>query len=473
VDGNLYVGSQDYRLYCFDAYSGIAQWHFETGSYVDASPAVADSVLYVGSNDGCLYALKLGCSTQALPKQTDALNWSTLLFDGLCVALAVALVYVAVDTYRKTKKPPPLTQVPIQKRSWVTQHIDALCILVILAVSTVFFFNLSSAHLWAADEQTYMQWAFYMYRSGDYVTPWASGTVALWIGKPPLFMWLLSLAFQMFGATTFAVRFWSPIFAGLAMVTVYFLGKALYNRTVGFASALVLGSFSTFYAFARLAMTDMAFVFFGLASLFFAIKHQQTQSSRYLLFCGVFFGLALMTKQVVAFAVPLLILLYLLSAQKSIKPLFGRQFALRFWGVALLIFLPWVLYMSASYGVPFLDWFFVYSVFSRAVEALEGHAGGLLYYFGYLWSAEWWMAVLPFAAGLCVFRAVFRHSRNDLFVVGWMVLLLAAFSLVQTKLEWYILPVFPAFALAIGSLIYQLGQLCLLKRKLKIVDCLN
>jgi 4-amino-4-deoxy-L-arabinose transferase-like glycosyltransferase len=283
--------------------------------------------------------------------------------------------------------------------------------------------------------------------------------VALWIGKPPLFMWLLSLAFQVFGATNFAARFWSPIFAALALVTVYFLGKTLYNRYVGFGSALVLGSFSTFYVFARLAMTDMSFLFFVLASLYFAIKHQKTSSSRHVLFCGVFFGLALMTKQVVALIVPLLILLYLFSTQKSFKPLFSRQFALRFWGVALLIFLPWVIFMAVSYGVEFLNWFFVFSDVSRATGALEGHSGGFFYYCGYLGSAEWWWAaLLPFAAALSAFKAVFRRSRSDLFVLSWMLLVLAAFSLIQTKLEWYILPVFPAFALAISSLIYQVGS---------------
>jgi outer membrane protein assembly factor BamB len=458
VEDKLYVGSQDYRLYCLDAFSGAVEWSFETGGYVDSSPAYANGILYAGSSDGHLYALRLSNSPQNLPTQKASFNWSTIVFDVLSIAVVVALAHSALGIYRKSKLTPK-AQVPIQEKSWVSRHIDAVCVIVILAVSTVFFVNLSSGHLWAADEQTYVQWAFHMYRSGDYITPWASGTVALWIGKPPFFMWLLSLAFQVFGANNFAARFWSVIFAGLAMVMVYFLGKTLYNRTVGFTSAVLLGTFSTFYTFARLAMTDMAFLFFTLASLYFAIKHQKTPSNRHILFCGVFFGLALMTKQIVAFIVPLLILLYLLITQKRFKPLVSKQFLLRFWGVSMLIFLPWILYMTASYGVEFLDWFFIFSDVSRATGALEGHTGGLLYYFGYLWSAEWWwMVLVPFAAALSAFKAVFRRSKSDLFVLGWMLLVLAIFSVIQTKLEWYILPVFPAFALGIGSLLFQLGR---------------
>jgi hypothetical protein len=36
-----------------------------------------------------------------------------------------------------------------------------------------------------------------------------------------------------------------------------------------------------------------------------------------------------------------------------------------------------------------------------------------------------------------------------------MVIVLTIVTLVQTKLYWYILPVLPAFAIAIGNLLYQ------------------
>ena len=465
VNRNMYVGSRDYFLYGLDAHNGKEMWRFETGSYVDSSPAYSEGVLYIGSDDGQLYALCLSSSAETLPEQTASISWSTVLFDSLALAVAALVVYVAVDAYRKPKHNHQ-PRAPVQKRSWVTTHINTLYVLAILGVSSIFFVNLSSGHLWAADEQTYVQWAFHMYRSGDYITPWASGTVALWIGKPPLFMWLLSLSFQMFGAINFAARFWSPIFGAMTMVVAYFLGKTLYNRTVGFTSALILGTFNTFYTFARLAMTDMALLFFVVASLYFAVKHQKTPNNRYAIFSGIFFGLALMTKQIVAVVAPLLIILYLLIIQKSIKPFFSKQFALRFWAVAMLIFLPWTIYMSASFGAEFFDWFLVFSDISRVTGVLEGHSGGFFYYFSYLWNTEcWWILLLPFATGLSIFKVIFRRSRSDLFVLCWMILVLATFSFIQTKLEWYILPVFPAFALSIGSLIYHLERFGAVKLK--------
>jgi hypothetical protein len=39
-----------------------------------------------------------------------------------------------------------------------------------------------------------------------------------------------------------------------------------------------------------------------------------------------------------------------------------------------------------------------------------------------------------------------------------MSIVLLLFTLIQTKLEWYILPAYPAFAIAIGDFLYQLSK---------------
>lgn len=57
VDGMVYVGSFDGNLYAVDAASGEERWRFATGDVITSSPAVAGGVVYVGSNDGNLYAV--------------------------------------------------------------------------------------------------------------------------------------------------------------------------------------------------------------------------------------------------------------------------------------------------------------------------------------------------------------------------------------------------------------------------------
>ena len=67
ANGTVFVGSDDHKLYAFDAKgnTGCAGsprtcaplWtSVSTGSFVFSSPAVANGVVYVGSNDGTLYA---------------------------------------------------------------------------------------------------------------------------------------------------------------------------------------------------------------------------------------------------------------------------------------------------------------------------------------------------------------------------------------------------------------------------------
>ncbi len=57
ANGVVYFGSQDYKLYALDAESGAKRWEYKTGSWVESSPTIASGIVYFGSNDGQLYAL--------------------------------------------------------------------------------------------------------------------------------------------------------------------------------------------------------------------------------------------------------------------------------------------------------------------------------------------------------------------------------------------------------------------------------
>src|SRR5438046_2810818 len=62
ADGIVYVGSNDGGVYAFDATSGAPVWKSPTGGPVFSSPAVANGVLFAVSNDGYLYAFDAaGC----------------------------------------------------------------------------------------------------------------------------------------------------------------------------------------------------------------------------------------------------------------------------------------------------------------------------------------------------------------------------------------------------------------------------
>jgi 4-amino-4-deoxy-L-arabinose transferase-like glycosyltransferase len=187
------------------------------------------------------------------------------------------------------------------------------------------------------------------------------------------------------------------------------------------------------------------------------LASEETKNTNlYAVLSGLFFGLALMTKQIEALLIPLIIIIYLAFAKKTFRFLFTKRFAL-FLGIALIVFAPYVVYMNFTYS-DFWNCYFLYSSFMRTVTPLEGHSGGYLFYLSYLAKSEnLWVLLLPFSVGLCAFNSVIKRHKTDTLIIIWIVVVLGVFTFAQTKLYWYVLPALPAFALAISNLIYQIA----------------
>jgi outer membrane protein assembly factor BamB len=463
--GNIYVGSQDGNVYCFNSATGAKEWSYGTGNAIESSPAITNNILYIGSDDCKIYALALTNSTSPpqLSQSANSIVPTTIVFDVIACSIAAIAVFVSaryVYFSRRQNRKNESVNIPNEKYSWLSRHADAVFILAILAFSAVFFVNLGSGVLQASDEQTYSQWAYHMVKTGDYLTPWAYGAISFEIGKPPLLMWLMSLAYQVFGVTNFASRIWTAGFGAMSLVLVFYLGKKLYNRPVGFMSAIVLGTFLTFNLFARYAMTDVPLTCFALASIyFFVLSEEKENPIRNAVLSGLFFGLALMTKQIAALLIPVIIFAYLVATRKNLRFLFTKTFTL-FWGSGVLLFSPWLTYMATRFGNQFWQWYFIYADVTRSASSIEDHFAGYLFYFNYLANNEnWlWIALLPFATGLCAYRAFAKHKKQDALIFLWMAIVLLVFSLAQTRIYWYIMPVFPAFSIAIAALLYQIAK---------------
>ena len=57
ADGIVYIGSNDNRLYALSASNGTQIWNYTTSGDIRSSPAVVDGVVYIGSYDHSVYAL--------------------------------------------------------------------------------------------------------------------------------------------------------------------------------------------------------------------------------------------------------------------------------------------------------------------------------------------------------------------------------------------------------------------------------
>jgi len=117
--GSAYGPSIGY-LYAIDAVTGTKKWQFATGSGIRSSPAVSNGVVYVGSDDGNLYAigqkpttLKTTPTATPTPVPTPSNNGDFNL--SLPIITVLALLFLASSGYGiyRMKRKPSGDQIPV------------------------------------------------------------------------------------------------------------------------------------------------------------------------------------------------------------------------------------------------------------------------------------------------------------------------------------------------------------------------
>jgi outer membrane protein assembly factor BamB len=84
ADGMVYVGSQDGNLYAIDAATGKGAWSFPTGGPVTSAPAVANGRVFVYSAGGIIYALDSASGKELWQRSAGAdSNSSPVAADGM------------------------------------------------------------------------------------------------------------------------------------------------------------------------------------------------------------------------------------------------------------------------------------------------------------------------------------------------------------------------------------------------------
>jgi len=81
ASGRVFVGSNDGSIYALDLADGKKIWDFKTADAVEAAPLVLDGALYVGSIDGFVYALDAATGALRWKHETDSkilggANWT-------------------------------------------------------------------------------------------------------------------------------------------------------------------------------------------------------------------------------------------------------------------------------------------------------------------------------------------------------------------------------------------------------------
>jgi 4-amino-4-deoxy-L-arabinose transferase-like glycosyltransferase len=341
-----------------------------------------------------------------------------------------------------------------------TRRYAALVIAVLALAAFNLTFRIGSASLTEWDSSLYANSAHEMVESGHWVATTSYGALDYSNSKPPLNVWLIALEMKAFGASLVSIRIASCAAAWLTVLALVIWAWRRFSPAVGLFSALVLATcFGFIHVHSGRSANPDALLTLFLFLIVIVLDAAGDGPWRRVwlgpLLAGVFLlkGMAIM--------LPLLLIAVIefrrrLPARERWQPL----------ALALVAFvMPVGAWAIARWQVD--QWLFFERIFFQdfvalSTTSLDNQAGSPLFYLNILQKHhyDWIIAAITVVvlfrpASWAPFRralAFWRHPDDRIAIVGWWVAIgLIVPSLMQTKLPWYVNPLYPMFALGVGA----------------------
>ena len=350
----------------------------------------------------------------------------------------------------------------------------------VLCAFLVFFVGLGNRHLWDSDEPRVAGISAEMERTGEVVVPRLNGEPFL--EKPPLYFWTASFVFKLFGESTYTARIPSAFAALCGVALVFFLARSMgFSALSSFISGFVLTTSAEYWELGRKSLIDMLLCLFitcAMVCFYQACRFLSKRFSLKSLLWSIAFILSLscavMTKGLVGLAIPLSALPVWLILQKNFS---FRVWLLLFIG-SFLCLVPTGIWVWLLYNK--LGWDAVYETvwtnnFGRFTGAHQSHIKPFYYY---LTTSPQkflpWILFLPLA--LFYYIKDVRQTKSDhiesdqieldhielkrgkiknssMFFLIWFCVPFLLLSISSAKRGIYLIPLYPAAALFIGTAI--------------------
>lgn len=303
---------------------------------------------------------------------------------------------------------------------------------------------LGRVHLFDWDEINFAECSREMIKLNDYTRVYVDFK-PFW-EKPPMFFWMQSTAMKVFGVTEFAARLPNALCGIVTLIAVFFCGTRIYDRKFGILWALAFGGSLFPNMYFKSGIIDPWFNLFTFLALYnFILYHWKRNKFDkeglrhgelyYVVWSGIFMGLAVLTKGQVALMVFLLSLgVYFIY--NRFKIYFNWWYALLFLVVAFLVTFTWYGYETIKRGPWFINEFLKYQW--RLFRTHDADQAG---FFGYHYIV---LLVGCFPASILAIPAFFRakyNGRYDRDFKKWMVILFwvvtILFTIVQSRIIHY------------------------------------
>lgn len=315
---------------------------------------------------------------------------------------------------------------------------------------------------WPADEPRFALIARDMVLTGEWLVPTVGGDI--YADKPPLFFWLVALAYKITGSLRAAFLLPSLFSALGAVYLVYHLARRLWNREAGFLAGTLLLLTVQFVWQARQAQIDATLCFLTTLSLYGLLRHilQGPTWSWY----GIGWsaaGFGVITKGVGFLPLLLFIPFLALRARGWLAPVTtGSRMK---WLLGPLAFLAaigvWLVpVLLAAHADPELAAYRDEILFRQTIDRYASawhHHEPFWYFFVNVIPVLW----LPITALLPWLIPQWRQALRDrnpkiALLLSWVAIVLLFFSFSSGKRGVYILPAVPAVVLACAPFLGEL-----------------
>ena len=322
-----------------------------------------------------------------------------------------------------------------------------------LALALVWFAAVPWHPLLDPDEGRYAEIPREMLAQGDFVTPRLDGLQ--YFEKPPLQYWATAGAYALFGFREWTARLWTVGLGFLCLPLTFSFTRRLYGADGAANAALALAVSPYFALLAHLNLLDAGFCFWlSLAVFAFALAQSAPERSaaerRWMLIAWSAAALAVLTKGIVVGVLAGGSLALYTVLEKDPRPWrrlhIGAGLAL-----FLLIVVPWFALVSVR-NPSFAQFFFVHEHFARFLTTVHQRVEPWYYFVPLLLLAALpWLPWLPGGIAAAYLESKPDRSFKPLkFCVIFCTVTFCFFSLSDSKLGSYILPIVPSLAVVAG-----------------------
>lgn len=309
---------------------------------------------------------------------------------------------------------------------------------------------------WPADEPRFAQVAREMVESGQWLFPTRGGE--FYPDKPPVFMWLIALFYQVTGQLKVAFLLPSAL-AGLGTLWLVFdLGRRLWGENSARSAVLALAFTPQFLLQAKAAQIDAVVCFWITLGCYGFVRHFLLGPAwGWYAASWMAMALGIVTKGVGFLPVLMLIPLavWRRPAGVSGQPVWGKR---AWWGPALMLvtLALWLVPMWVTVErihspelLAYRDNILLRQTAERYANAWH-HIKPWHYYLTTALPTMWFPLVLLFLLRIRSIGTLWRSSMALRVLLSWVALVLLFFSISPGKREVYIFPALPMFALALA-----------------------